>query len=278
MKYSFISTSQGKRESFFSDFLYSLEMNTSLDKNEFEVIYVDQTNGEYDDIISSTTINILKLDSEKTSLSNARNMALSHATGEYILLSDDDADYSKFDFSLLNILIEKHTIISFPVTLKPDGTKNYGNRKFPSKEKNFNVSNIFSLCLSLSVAIPKNIIASVGYFDTQYGAGAKYGGSEETDLLLKLYSKGIKIFYTNKLNVMHPLEYTNISKDENCNKFHRYAIGYSKICKKNIISTRGISLIELARVISRTLVSILIKKEKKLYWFKLKGFLYGLFL
>ncbi|MGF1737291.1 glycosyltransferase family 2 protein [Photobacterium satsumensis] len=276
MKYSFISTSQGGRIPEFSSFLSSLE-NNSLDNELFEIIFVDQTNDEYDELLRNYSINIVHIKSDKLPLSKARNIALSKASGEFVFFSDDDADYSRFDFVTLEKKLNSNNIVSFPITIAPEGNRPYGGRKFPTVEKYVSAFELFSICLSLSVVIRRELVETVGCFDEMFGAGAKYGGSEETDLLLKLFINGDKPLYSPELNVMHPLEYADIDYDKQCHKFYNYAIGYSKICKRHSSKLNYIPYIELSRVMSRTLLAMIVKKEKRFYWYKLKGFMNGIF-
>lgn len=275
MKYSFISTSQGGRYSVFVSFIKSLHYS-KLEPSTYEVVFIDQTEGEYDELLCgefSGRIKVIK--SSRIGLSKARNLALKFARGDVVFFSDDDADYSDFDFSILDELFSKHDLVSFQLKIAPDGLRNYGNRAFPYSEKYLGVIEIFSLCLSLSVAVKRKLLSNVGGFDERFGAGAIYGGSEETDLLLKLYEKGYKPFYTPRLIVMHPDEYLDISYDEKCKKFHRYSIGYARICRKYCCSMYGLSFVEWLRVTFRVLVGFIFFKEKKFYASRLSGLIMG---
>jgi len=276
IKYTFIATSQGGRLEFFKRFILSLS-NSKLCIADYEIIFVDQSGGYYDDFLAITNVNINIIESKKIALSKARNLALESAKGEYVFFSDDDADYSNFDFKYLDELVQTYEVVSFPLFIAPEGIKHYGNRKFPSHTKFLNVMEVFSLCLSLSIVIKRDLVIDVGSFNEEFGAGAIYGGSEETDLILRIYQSGYKAFYTPDLSVMHPQEYIDINYEDKCIKFHNYAIGYSKICRKYAISLNFIPIFELLRVTFYSLGGLLFSNEKKFYYQRIKGFLNGFF-
>ena len=125
------------------------------------------------------------------------------------------------------------------------------------------------------MVVKRKLISQVDGFDERFGAGAIYGGSEETDLLLKLYKSGCRPFYTPRLTVMHPEEYLDVSYEEKCKKFHQYSVAYARICRKYCFSMYGLSFVEWLRVTVRVLVGFIFFKEKKFYASRLRGLIVG---
>ncbi|WP_333004769.1 glycosyltransferase family 2 protein [Vibrio coralliilyticus] len=276
VKYSFISTSQGGRLSVFQAFIESLQRAEISDK-DYEVVFVDQTLGEYDEFINTCDSNINVIKSNRIPLSTARNLALSKSIGEFVFFSDDDADYSQFDFNEFDNISRKSDIVSCRLLIAPDGKRSYGGRNFPSFSKYLSVREVFSCCLSLTIIMRKSVLTELGGFDENYGAGAKYSGSEETDLILRAYCIGLKVDYSPRLIVMHPDEYLDVSYQEQCEKFQRYALAYARVCRKYSQRLNYIPLLVLLKNIFTTLVAILVKGQKQFYFKRLSGFFAGFF-
>jgi glycosyltransferase involved in cell wall biosynthesis len=274
-KISLIGTSQGGREAEIERLFKSL-----VGSKEFlEIIFVDQSNNSnIKNIVTKykNKIDIKLIFSEKLSLSKARNLALKNCSGNVIGFCDDDAFYD-FEFleNLSLLSYDSNKIVSFPI-LDKSSMKAYGNRNYPLKNKRMNHLNIlrYSLSVGTFVFLHNSIEIS---FNEDFGVGAKFGGSEETELFFRLKSYGFKSEFHNDFGVYHDND--KVEKDENNLdlKYYLYAQGYAVVIKRYMRASMGLLLIELISTILRSTIGIIVRfKQRDLYIGRLKGFLKGL--
>lgn len=277
-KLSIIGTSQGGRIDKIRRLLESL---VNFDQ-PYELVFVDQSLGqeisqlfaEYDQKIFYKLIV-----SSKVSLSKARNIAIDSCSGNIVCFCDDDAFYEQ---NLLHHVIAQgdisQVVITVPVKDYYSG-ENYGGRRFPSHDVGFGYLSAIKYCLSVSVFIygvtnewiKRNVV-----FDENLGVGAPIGGSEETDLILSLLGKRVGINYLSSFAVYHDNDYSESSDLEVLKKKYRsYAKGYSYVVKKHMVSSNFILLFEFINVALRSVLGILISKNRILYLNRLIGLFEG---
>ncbi len=134
----------------------------------------------------------------------ARNHAIRHATGDYLLFVDDDAVFEKDSLSVADRLIAQypdHACICGLTTL-PDGKRAYSRHAGAAETPV--AFNHFECCLLSSMIVKRETMLEVELFDEQLGVGAKYGGSEESDLVLRLLQQNERIVYNPAFRVRHP--------------------------------------------------------------------------
>ena len=278
MKFSLISTSQGGREKLIVRLLESLKYQSY---NTVELIFIDQTNNEYESLIKnySDFVEIIYICiNKKVGLSYARNIGLMEVTGEYVGFCDDDAFYDeKFFFHLNDIFVnKKYSAIVLPVIDKKSG-RYYANRGFPKRDRTLDFNGIVRFALSVGVFVEVDCIRRYRIsFDEELGAGAKFGGSEETDFFLSLLVKsGCKFSYLNSLFVYHDNDC--IHANSLPEKYYNYAIGYGLVIKRYMKESNYTLLCEVGRIIFRSLVgSMLYSKKRSLYLSRVKGVFRGL--
>ncbi|MFM4819612.1 glycosyltransferase [Aeromonas hydrophila] len=266
---SIISTSRGNRD---VDFLNLLRSVSNIkNKSAIEFVFYDQSGGACARLVEQFEINNVKyIDGKPSSLSAARNKCLEIACGRYICFADDDAIY---DENICNNLIElvrkygKNVYIGKVVNAQTgDG---YGGRHYKQNIiSTLSFEEMITLGLSLSLFFPR--VKDI-FFDEELGAGAKYGGSEETDVLLR-YAQITSIFYSSTLVVMHPAEdFNKIS----FRKYYNYTIGFSLVMLRAFKSNkRGVFSIML-RLIYRTVGGVVFSKNRKIYVSRLLGLIMG---
>ncbi|PGO26565.1 hypothetical protein CN984_17195 [Bacillus cereus] len=164
---------------------------------EKEIVLVVQDNYEQVEKISmeyeDLDINIFNVDFR--GLSKARNYALKHIKGDYIVFSDDDCWYpDNVFFDIEKILCG--TAVGLVRIYDPNKKEFYKNYKI-SAQKNIKFLDIFKVS-SIEIFINTKFVKKEDiYFDERLGLGAKFSSGEENSLLIDLWRKG----YNNMLNI-----------------------------------------------------------------------------
>ena len=141
--------------------------------------------------------NILWINSDEIGLSKSRNMALNNATGEYLVITDDDLEYvDGYEEIICNAFKKnpKADIIVFQVEGIECTFKKYGK-----KEKK--ISYLSSLHVSsVEIVMRRNSIKKTNVrFAEEFGSGAKYKMGEENIFLFDCLKAGMKIYYEPKV-------------------------------------------------------------------------------
>lgn len=282
MKFSLIVTTQGNRKEDVVRFLQSLKKQKNT---EFEVILVDQSEGiEIKKIIESLNINftIKHIFVSKMSLSKARNIGIKHADGDIICFPDDDCWYEENLLSKIEkkfIDNPKYSVLCFNV-YDPNTNKFYGkDREKLNNDIDINLKNIFKIPISVGIFIKIQDIKEIR-FDENLGVGARWGSGEETDLIIRLYNKNLKIKYINGINIFHPaVLFTN----NEVIKAYKYGEGFGALIYKSI--NRDIKnirlIIELFNVLIKSMVGFVIYGiiggiKSKIYINRFKGIINGI--
>ena len=223
------------REHLFERAIRSLIQNKILDVS-FEVIVVDQgSSNEVKQICRDT--NSIYIKSLTKGLSVARNIGAKYCNGEWIAFLDDDAYVSESYFQNFNILLTSNEInnlsaFSGRIMTIEDKSKPY-NRYQTSLSKTISYINMDTI-LSSALVVRKKSLDSVGWFDEKFGIGAKWGGSEEGDLTVRLINNNYKIQYFPLLIVHHPeLNFSAMTYKQVFDKSYNYGLGRGAMLRKN---------------------------------------------
>lgn len=206
MKFSLIMATLG-RVSEIKRFIESLEEQTY---QNFELIIIDQNkDNRLDKLVKtfSDKIEIHHIKISKSGLSFARNIGLQYVKGDFIAFPDDDCWY--FPDTLENIVTKFNNDHSLGcVTGCPIDQD--GNLLLPSAPKTavlLDSRSIWHAAISITIFVKTKIVMDLSVrFDEMLGVGADspYGSGEETDFLLTLLEKHIKLKYFPDLQVGHP--------------------------------------------------------------------------
>jgi hypothetical protein len=102
-------------------------------------------------------------------------------------------------------------------------------------KKNANITswNYYNKAISIGIFIkPINIEDII--FDHKLGVGAKFGSSEESDLIASLINIGYKGYYNSKQFIYHDLYQIKPNKS----RYYNYGMGFGALYKKEIIERK----------------------------------------
>lgn len=200
MKMSVLVPTLGQREKEIIRLLDSLQ-NQNYDN--YEIVIVTQVNHDFikQTISGYKNMDIIQVKINETGLSKARNRGLEVATGEIVLLSDDDCWYPSYALSSIADKFKIHNNVKILLTQIYDPMKKELYKQYSKKEGY--ISNKLQLMRksSIEIAFKRNMI-SYSKFDERFGLGSEFVCGEELDFLLNNYAKNT-IFYTPKITVYH---------------------------------------------------------------------------
>lgn len=261
-----------------------LDSLTDVEYSNFEVVVIDQnkTNAVLDIVNGCKTLQITYIKSSKLGLSYNRNKGIKRSKGEWIVIADDDAVFSKTFFLELEKEISSNPKIDIWVT----NVKNLCDHEFYSmkpsfKTGDFKLSNYREL-VSLSLTIRKSTFALNGYFDEIFGVGSKFGACEESDWVIRAYNNGLRFGRAYDSNVYHPKFIKNIN---DLQRISNYSYGFGAFFRKQIrVNNFGLSLsffLKFCILIFRSVVGFVLNiyNKKRNYYYssivwKLKGFVH----
>lgn len=194
----------------------------------FDAVVVDQ--GQSDSACKiCDEFNVKYVSSPTRGLSIARNIGLEFCDGDFVALMDDDAYVSESYFDRIKDLLESFNnteiaafsgrIMTIEKPLEPL------SRYQGDQPTSVNLSNI-DIVLSSALVIRKSIFSIVGNFDEEFGVGAKWGASEETDFLVRVLNNNYSVEYFPSLTVFHPMANFDV-------------MGYGDIYKKTYAYGQG---------------------------------------
>lgn len=272
MKISLIVTTQGNREEEVNRLLKSIEEQTY---KEYEVIFVDQSSEAKYKYLSELYY-IKYINTEKISLSKARNIAIKAATGDVIGLSDDDCWYPNNALeNVFNNLLKSNVDVICGKVIDKDKNKNYKEAAYQKIIK-IEKKNSFKYPTSAGIFVKVKNLGHIK-FDENLGVGCKWGCGEEVDLILNLLYLDYNIYYDDELVIYHPVEEVNIN---NLNKYYLYAKGFGATVGKHFDSKNVVIINDLLNVIFRSLVAVVVffiqgNKKYKVYGKRVSGAISG---
>jgi glycosyltransferase involved in cell wall biosynthesis len=233
--YSFITATIGE-ESKLKKLLNSLASQTY---RNYEIIVVDQNEHERVLDLCNNYENIEYIHSSNKGLSFARNRGIGNARGEYLVFPDDDAILPHNFLENANSVIQKFPYIFLfsGIVLSLEKNKPFSRyMDFVSEEITYRNYNKF---MSTTMVIHRQVFAKLNGFDEEMGVGARWGGSEETELLLRAFGAGYRAYYTKSLIAYHPeLNLSKLTWMQAMNKGYSYGLGRGALFKRLIKSPK----------------------------------------
>jgi len=237
------------------------------DNNEivFQIVVVDQGQSAIAAEICAE-FNVVYISSASRGLSCARNIGLTHCKGEFVALMDDDAYISDTYFLKIKELLGHANkmllgafsgrIMTIENPLKPL------SRYQDSERKHVMLKNM-DVVLSSALVIRKSIFSKLGNFDEVFGVGARWGGSEETDLLVRILSSGSSVEYFPSLIVYHPMEnFSAMCYKDILNKTYTYGLGRGALLRKHETLPKSFIFSALAKPAAALILSLVLFRSK----------------
>ncbi len=226
---SLVQTCQDRQKEL-ERFIDSLNAQINVSFEDLQLIFIDQGNNKelFDKL--NHHISFIYIESERCSLSVARNKALPFVKGEFIAFPDDDCWYEPDTLcSIFN-----HLNMGYRGVVAK-GTNENGHLTNNAPLKGQYILDAFhhygAISYTIFIEFNKNI-----YFDENIGVGSPYGlaSGEETDYLVRVMNNGIvgKVIYDSSIVVHHPLNNLGNFSD-NIQKAYGYARGNGYLMRKH---------------------------------------------
>jgi glycosyltransferase involved in cell wall biosynthesis len=228
MKFTLIIATLGRKKELLS--LFDSINNIDYEKSNIEIIIVDQNKKGFldKDLSMFDNLFIKHIHSEKIGLSYSRNLGLSYATGDIVCFPDDDCKfYNNTLLEASSVLLDAN--IDFCMGRIYDReTKNNIIKNWPENYFLLNRFNSYLINSSITLFVKHEFILN---FDENLGVGAKFGSSEDADLIYRMLENKTRGIYTPKIELWHPVpNYQEISLV----KVKNYAAGFGYFVRKNI--------------------------------------------
>jgi glycosyltransferase involved in cell wall biosynthesis len=204
------------------------------DYKNVELIIVDQN---YDSKISSLLdsyvekISIAHLRVQFRGASKARNHGAKYAKGEILFFPDDDCELFSNSITLaIKTMQDVRSEVVFGRCVdwdKKDSVINFYRKSgflTPHKYKGMFIETTLFL---------SKITFEKFRFDENLGVGCFHGSEEGRDLVLRMMSGGISMFYNYDLVVYHPNKVVGHSMPVEIKRVFTYRCGFAKLCFKH---------------------------------------------
>jgi glycosyltransferase involved in cell wall biosynthesis len=140
-----------------------------------------------------------------TGLSANRNNALRHATGDVLILADDDIRLKPAYPHHIRKIFEKHPEVDVACFQIRTGQDEPDYKQYPTHEKNLNSYGLLKNVSSIEIAFRRKAIQKHHIrFDERFGLGAPANCGEEFLFLAECLRKGLKIRFFPIYIVEHP--------------------------------------------------------------------------
>lgn len=252
---------------------------------EMRVLFADQCTSWKDPLSNSVTrdrnVRIEALSIDRSSLSHARNVAISLGLrNDIVAFPDDDCWYDKQLLASVATAFAKDPSMDVLCTnvFDPICRKSYGNRPLRPKEIRVRSYNVFSLPISVGIFVRRDAFEEVGpWFDEQLGAGTAFGSGEETELIARLLISGKKVVYRGDISVFHLVPSYGAS---DVAKYKSYGLGFGYLATRLLMSGQYGVAWEIACVLVKSLAGYLLywrkPTTKRVYLSRISGVIGGI--
>jgi glycosyltransferase involved in cell wall biosynthesis len=194
-----------------SQTLKSVSAATQSHRGSIDLLIVDNGSGDDTrDVIDAwaptASLPVEVIWQPRRGLAAARNAGIAAAKGKLLAFIDDDCAPGP---GYVDDIIRHYSADTAPVIR--GGRVELGNPEdLPFTIKLSTITRRMSsdthpglLILGCNMVIPRIVTESIGWFDEQFGAGARFQASEETDYIYRAYCAGIAVEYVPDMVVQH---------------------------------------------------------------------------
>jgi glycosyltransferase involved in cell wall biosynthesis len=195
----------------------AVESVVALDEVDFELLVVDQSDGDATARMLATTVErdtrVRYLATPTRGASTARNVGIAATTGDIVCFTDDDCRVVPGWLSGHLAGFNQDTTLGAifgPVVARPDFDWTIGmvptfNPRSatvlgPTRRRDFHRD---GFPMSANMAARRDALARTGPFDDLLGPGAPFGSAEDTDMVYRLLSCGYRVGLSNTAPVLH---------------------------------------------------------------------------
>jgi len=230
-----------------NDILPCVQSILASDHGSFELVVVDQSDSNTSRSAVMASVSDSRLHWIKTStrgLSISRNIAVENVRAPLIVFTDDDcrvptdwvASVERVfrddpDAALVFGRVQKGAGADdggFAAEFEPPPRAFYQN-EFPSVTEAWGIG--------ANMALRRSTLDLTGPFDPSLGAGARFRGGEDADIMIRVLGAGLKVVFTQETTVTH----LGVRAGEDASKLMRgYGIGMGATLAKHLrLGTRG---------------------------------------
>ena len=191
-----------------SECLDSLSQMKAAPGTNWEVLVAD--NGSTDatpDVIArfQGRLPIRHILEPRPGLSRARNAAIRHSTGRFILFTDDDCLVAPdwLDTAIRLLAADPHRVIGGRIALYDPDALPLAVKDMPDREILVHFSNIVGFVHGANLICSREVVERIGLFDPKLGAGTKTKSAEDVDFAYRSFTSGIPVVYEPNLFVRH---------------------------------------------------------------------------
>lgn len=205
---------------------------TSLSKQspaQFEVIIVDQNDD--DRILPNLRLltpecHVQHIRVSKKSLSNARNVGLAHATGEFVAFPDDDCWYPNGLLPSVERWFESHPGYDILAVGAQDELGLWSGNRWPQQQCDIRPLNSLRTTFSNSLFLRRDSLSNGIRFDETMLS------SEETDYVLRQLRAGCRGRFDRSLHICHPRR-DMLSGTVSHQRAQRYGEGMGQLVRRH---------------------------------------------
>ncbi len=207
-KLSFLVSTRGENISRLKDLFTDIQNQTY--RNIEVVIVLQPLNETIEELVRKQieTISVLPVKlvlSDTIGLSKSRNIAISNASGDYLLLCDDDCRYPSSAAASIAQAMAAYPdwdIISFQMADSDTG-KLY--KKYPPLAVKHTLRSLMHVN-SVEIVLRNNLRGKIPLFDERIGLGTPYFTGGENVMLLDTYKQKTATGFYPRTIVIHPIE------------------------------------------------------------------------
>lgn len=265
-KVTFVINTFGRSEEVIGPSIDSI-LNQS---QESQIYLIDQNHNPLNILPINGQLKVVRIDT--TSLSKARNYALSLNEADWIIFLDDDAVLDDCYLENFNQLISQKPnldIIAGTIFCLEDRQKLYSQRH--SSEGAINFFHQTKKVMGGNFAIRSKTFKELSGFDENFGAGSQWFAGEDTDLSWKAFFNHKNMMLSHDLKVFHPSP-AKISLEKAC----MYGAGKGALVKKWLKQGHYHAIYELFEMISVPLIKAILSRQPTFHFKSLLARLKGL--